>query len=58
MFHVEQFVIIYENVPRETMQNVPRETFFPCFLPVGGLSGADFKNNNKPSPCKPPTAAL
>ena len=26
MFHVEQFVIIYENVPRETMQNVPRET--------------------------------
>ena len=26
MFHVEQFVIIYDNVPRETMQNVPRET--------------------------------
>ena len=26
MFHVKQFVIIYDNVPRETMQNVPRET--------------------------------
>ena len=43
MFHVKQFVIIYDNVPRETMQNVPRETFFPCFLPVGGLSGADWR---------------
>ena len=26
MFLVEQFVIIYDNVSRETMQNVPRET--------------------------------
>ena len=26
MYHVKQFVIIYNNVPRETMQNVPRET--------------------------------
>ena len=45
MFHVKQFVVIYDNVPRETMQNVPRETFFSCFLPVGGLSGADWRGD-------------
>lgn len=26
MFNVKQFVVIYDNVPRETMQNVSRET--------------------------------
>ena len=26
MFHVKQFVIIYDNVTRETMQNVSRGT--------------------------------
>ena len=54
MLHVKQFENVpretMDNVPRETMQNVPRETIFCCLLPVGGLSGADFKKkiNRRP----------
>ena len=29
-----------------------------CFLPAVSLPRADSKNNNKPPPCKQPTAAL
>ena len=44
---MKQFVIIYDNVPRETMQNVPRETvqnvpretFSPVFFLSGGCRG-------------------